>query len=48
METLWATDKADELILKAAAVISKAAAGNFERDNIWTEPFTQKVIEYST
>jgi hypothetical protein len=44
METLWDTNKADALILKAANVVAKVAGGNFDRDNIRTDPFTQKVI----
>jgi hypothetical protein len=46
METLWDNTKADDLILRAAIVVDKAAADNFHRDNIRTEPFTLKVIEY--
>jgi hypothetical protein len=29
----------------AVAIIDKAAADNFHRDNIRTEPFTAKVVE---
>jgi hypothetical protein len=46
METLWDANRADELLGRAAAVVEKAAAGNFNRDDIRTEPFTSKVIEY--
>lgn len=48
METLWDTNKADALIVKAANVVDKVAGGNFHRDNIRTEPFTQKVIAQCT
>jgi len=48
MDMLWNTNKADALILKAANVVDKAAGGNFDRDNIRTEPFTQKVITRCT
>jgi hypothetical protein len=45
MDTLWDPAKADELIVQAATIVDQAAAGNFHRDNIRTEPFTQKVKE---
>ncbi len=48
METLWDTTKADALIVKAATVVNNAAGGNFDRDNIRTEPFTSKVIAQCT
>ncbi|PSH03159.1 MAG: hypothetical protein CXZ00_13785 [Acidobacteria bacterium] len=38
--------KADELIAQAAKIVDQAAAGDFHRDNIRTEPFTQKVVTY--
>ena len=44
MDILWDASKSDELIIQAAQVVDVAAAGNFQRDNIRTEPFTQKVI----
>jgi hypothetical protein len=43
--TLWDPTEADKLITKAATVVEDAAAGNWDRDNIRTEPFTQKVIK---
>jgi hypothetical protein len=46
METLWDATKADELIGRAAKIVDQAAAGNFNRDNIRTEPFTQSVVTY--
>lgn len=48
MDILWEPTKADELILKAAEIIDKVAAGNFDRDNIRTEPFTQNVVRQFT
>jgi hypothetical protein len=41
---LWDNMKADDLCAKAAKIVEKAAAGNFNRDNIRTQPFTEKVI----
>ena len=46
MDTLWDPARADELIARAATIVDQAAAGDFHRDNIRTEPFTQKVIAY--
>ena len=43
MDTLWDSPKCDELIVRAAKIVDEAAAGNFHRDNIRTEPFTQTV-----
>jgi hypothetical protein len=45
METLWDSDRADDLITRAAAIVDKAAAGDFDRDKIRTEPFTKRVTE---
>jgi hypothetical protein len=44
IDTLWDSTKCDELIVQAAKIVDEAAAGNFHRDNIRTEPFTQKVV----
>lgn len=44
METLWESAKTDDLFLRAAAVVEVVANGNFDRDAIRTEPFTQKVV----
>jgi len=38
--------ESDELIVAAATFVDQAAAGNFHRDNIRTEPFTQTVRSY--
>jgi hypothetical protein len=45
MEMLWDTDKADNLISRAVAIVDKAAAGGFDRDKIRADPFTKRVIE---
>lgn len=44
MDILWEPYAADELLIKAATVVDSVAAGNFDRDNIRTEPFTKNVI----
>jgi hypothetical protein len=44
MEILWDASKADELFAAAAAAIDNVAKGNFDRDNIRTQPFTEAVI----
>jgi len=41
---LWDPDKSKQLFCQAASIVTEAAAGNFDRDNIRTEPFTQAVI----
>jgi hypothetical protein len=41
---LWDNAKADDLCAKAAKIVEKAAIGNFNRDNIRTQPFTEKVV----
>jgi hypothetical protein len=38
---LWNDDAARELMLRAAEVVEQVAGGNFHRDNIRTETFTQ-------
>ncbi|MGO9272360.1 MAG: AIPR family protein [Terriglobia bacterium] len=45
-DILWEASKADDLITRAAMVVEQAASGDFRRDNIRTEPFTQRVIAY--
>jgi hypothetical protein len=42
-EILWDSAKADELFFNAVAVVEVVAEGNFHRDNIRTQPFTEKV-----
>ncbi|MDQ8731016.1 AIPR family protein [Bradyrhizobium sp. LHD-71] len=41
---LWDNTKADHLCAKAAKIVERAAGGDFNRDNIRTQPFTEKVI----
>ena len=41
---LWKPDLADRLFLRATDAVHKAAAGNLERDNIHTQPFTEKLM----
>ena len=45
MDILWDPKSADDLITRAADVIETVAAGNFQRDNIRTEPFTKRVVD---
>ena len=42
-ELLWNDDKAKDLLLKAARVVEDVAKGNFYRDHIHTESFTQSL-----
>lgn len=44
IDALWDARRIDDLIAHAARVVESAAAGDFNRDTIRTEPFTQKVI----
>ncbi len=41
---LWDTAKADDLIARAAWIVEEVAENNFDRDNIRTLPFTEKVV----
>jgi AIPR protein len=41
---LWDNTKADDLCAKAASVVKSAAGGNFNRDNIRTQPFTERMV----
>jgi hypothetical protein len=44
LNTLWDPTKCDDLIIKAAKIVEAAAGGNFNRDNVRTEPTTKNVI----
>jgi hypothetical protein len=44
---LQSAEKSEVLIMSAALIVEKAAAGDFNRDNIRTEPFTEKVVALS-
>lgn len=41
---LWDAGKGDALIVHAARIVDAVAAGNFHRDNIRTQPFTEAVV----
>jgi hypothetical protein len=43
LSKLWDQTEAEKLLLEAADLVSHAADGDFQRDNIRTEPFTKKV-----
>jgi len=43
LELLWDVEKADALFAKAAAVVEVVAKGNFHRDYIRTQPFTESL-----
>jgi hypothetical protein len=43
IQTMWDLSAADKLLLQAAAIVNTAAAGNFDRDQIRTQPFTEQV-----
>ena len=45
-DRLWDSGKADKLIERAALAVETVAGGNFNRDNIRTQPFTDKVVAY--
>lgn len=44
LDALWDPVKSDELIGLAAKTVDDATSGNFDRDNIRTEPTTKKVV----
>lgn len=41
---LWKPELSDKLFTQAVAAVDQAADGNLERDNIHTQPFTEKLI----
>ena len=43
IEILQAPDKSERLIMRAAKIVAEAANGDFDRDNIRTEGFTDNV-----
>jgi AIPR protein len=45
-DILWDAAKADALFVRAAEAVKTVAGGNFHRDNIRTQPFTEKVIKF--
>ncbi|MGO9771579.1 MAG: AIPR family protein [Roseiarcus sp.] len=46
MTSFWDVNPLDDLLTRAASAVDQVAAGNFHRDNIRTEPFTQQIIAY--
>lgn len=42
-DILWDSDAADQLLEKAAGIVSKVANGNLDRDNIRTVPITEAI-----
>ena len=46
MEGVLNVTKADELLVRAARCVDEAAAGNYHRDVIRTEPFTDKAKSF--
>ena len=46
MTVLWDQSKADELLAKAANAVNAIAQGNFHRDNIRTQPFTENLSNH--
>lgn len=44
-DEIWKPETSDELLVKAANVVDATAAGNFHRDHIRTQPFTEAVKE---
>jgi hypothetical protein len=44
---LWKPELSDRLFLRAAGAVHKASEGNLERDNIHTQPFTEKLMKYA-
>lgn len=43
IESFWDSDKAEKLLKLAAEVVDTAASGNLDKDNVRTQPFTEKV-----
>ncbi len=46
LKKLWDQNETDELFGLAVTAVDKAAKGNFHRDNIRTEPFTESVKRF--
>lgn len=44
-DVLWNVDQSDALFARAAEIVSAVAGGDFNRDKIRTQPFTERVIE---
>jgi hypothetical protein len=48
LEILWDLDEADAILWLAARGVDEAAGGDYSRDNIRTQPFTELVKQYCT
>jgi len=46
MEILWDDDKYTSIFRTAEDIVKKVAQGNLHRDNIRTEPFTEKILNH--
>jgi hypothetical protein len=42
-QAIWDTQKSDALLKQGAELVYEVAKGNFHRDQIRTQPFTEKV-----
>lgn len=45
-ESLWNASEAEAVFLRAVAAVDAVAEGNLHRDNIRTQPFTEKLVKY--
>jgi hypothetical protein len=43
--SLWDPNASDRLFIRAAGAVYKAAEGDLERDNVHTQPFTERLME---
>jgi hypothetical protein len=43
IDAIWKPGASDELLVNAAKIVDATAAGNFHRDHIRTQPFTEAV-----
>jgi hypothetical protein len=43
---LWDQDESTQLFQQAAGIVTEIAAGNLDRDNIRTQPFTEALIQH--
>lgn len=44
VRSLWDAEKSDALFARAATIMDEVAHGNFDRDNIRTQQFTEALI----
>jgi hypothetical protein len=45
-DILWDPTKSDDLLARAAKAVDVVAQGQFHRDNIRTQPFTEKLVAH--